>query len=288
LHKRGFRLRDKVEAQIERVRIHQKRSFLGELLELAYLSGFAVGDLGISRHGRAVRAKLSTTHPAMAVLFRTLFSASGPIYEYPRLNKIVGHQWAFDCDLDSSFEFLLGAKRNPMGMVQDEKMFLSFLAGFFDAEGSLYFHKKGKTGAFELSITNTNLELLQEIAARLTQVGFHSVLRKVRVDRDAAIESGMTNPSEFMWRITIWRHKDVNRILRTLALRHPEKIVKAKIALRFALEVDFATRVSILTEWASLIRNIRIQCQNYIASARISWEAKRRPKYHDETETNST
>jgi hypothetical protein len=288
LHKRGLRLRDKVEAQIEAVRIHPKQPFSGDLLELAYLSGFAVGDLSIARHGRAVRAKLSTTHPAMAALFRNLFSASGPIYEYPRLNEIVGHQWAFDCDLDSSFEFLLAAKRNPMEVVQDERMFLSFLAGFFDAEGSIYFHKKGKSGAFELSITNTNLELLREIAARLTQLGFHSVLREVRVDRETAIESGMTNPSEFMWRIPIWRHEDVNRLLRTLALRHPERMVNAKIALRFALEADSAMRVSILAEWDALIRSIRIECQNYIASARITWEAKHRPKHHNETETNST
>jgi len=281
LRKRGLQLRDRVEAQIQAVTIHPKQHFSGELLESAYLSGFAVGDLGIGRHGRAVRAKLSTTHPAMGALFRTLFSASGPIYGYPRLNEIVGHQWAFDCDLDSSFEFLLAAKRNPMEMVRDNAMFLSFLAGFFDAEGSIYFHRKGKRGAFELSVTNTSLELLQEIATRLTQLGFHSVLRKVRVNRERAIESGMTNPSEFMWRITIWRNKDVSGLLQTLALRHPEKIVKMKIALRFALEVNSAMRVSILADWQTLIRNIHIECQNYIASARIAWEAKHRQKHHN-------
>ena len=275
LRRRGLQLRDKVEAQIKAVTIHSKQPFMGDSLEMAYLLGFSLGDLGIAEHGRAVRVKLSTTHPAMENLFRILFSAKGPIYCYPRLNAIVGHQWALDSDLDTSFKFLHGAKTRPFELPLDEKIFLSFLAGFFDAEGSIYYHRKGKGGAFELSITNTNFELLQRISARLNQMGFHHALTRVRVDREKAIASGMTHPSEFMWRIVVWRFEDVNRLLRTLHLRHPEKMAKSEIALRLGFRIAPEIRNRIVREWESLIEAIEIDCQNYIDSARVTWEARK-------------
>jgi len=193
----------------------------------------------------------------MEKLFRILFSKSGPIYKYPRLNEFVGHQWSLDCDLDSSFEFLRVAKKPPSELPPDVRSFFAFLAGFFDAEGSIYYHKKGNGGgAFELSITNTDHELLQTIASRLDQLRLHSVLRRAEANRESAIESGIANPSEFMWRIVVWRHDDVNRLLRMLDFRHPEKSAKAKIATRLRFRASSAARRRIVTEWVSLIEGI--------------------------------
>jgi len=144
LHKRGLQLRDKVEAQIEAVTIHEKRRFDGNTLEMAYLCGLSSGDFGVVRHGRAIRAKLGTTHPAMAALFRSLLELYGPMYEYPKPNQLRGYQWSLDCDLDNTFSFLYVAKKSPLKLIEDDGMFLAFLAGFFDADGSIYYHVKAK------------------------------------------------------------------------------------------------------------------------------------------------
>lgn len=105
LRKRGIQLRDKVEAQIKAVTIHLRTPFSGEYLEAAYLAGLAFGDLGVTRHGRAVRARLSTTHPSMSRLFRDLFASHGPIYEYPRLDQLVGYDGLLTATLISASTF---------------------------------------------------------------------------------------------------------------------------------------------------------------------------------------
>jgi hypothetical protein len=150
LHRRGLQLRDKVDAQIEAVSKFEKIPFSGDRHEMAYLIGLSIGDFASTRHGRAVRVRLGTTHPAMSRLFRNLFEKHGPIYEYPHKSDLTAFEWSLDCDLDSSFNFLLDLKEAASLMIAQEDLFLDFLAGFFDAEGSIYYHSKGKGGAFEL------------------------------------------------------------------------------------------------------------------------------------------
>lgn len=69
LRKRGFSLRDKVEAQIKAVTIHRKLPFDGSEVEKAYIYGLALGDFLCVMHGRSIRVRLGTTHPAMIELF---------------------------------------------------------------------------------------------------------------------------------------------------------------------------------------------------------------------------
>ncbi len=111
LRKRGVRLRDKIEAQIQAVTKHEKKPFTGTLDERYYLMGFTLGDLNIVRHGRAIRARTSTTHPGIATLFDELFGKYGFVHRYPRENKLTGYEWSLEVDLDKSFDFLLLAKQ---------------------------------------------------------------------------------------------------------------------------------------------------------------------------------
>jgi hypothetical protein len=285
LHKRGVQLRDKVEAQIKAVTIHPKKSFSGDPIERAYLAGFAFGDLGVVRHGRAIRVKLGTTHPAMSTLFRNVFEPYGPIYEYPRKAPLTGHEWLLDCDLDSSFDFLLMAKTNPMKFVTDERTFWAFLAGFFDAEGSVYYHRKERRGAFELAVVNLNLDLLRELGGRLRSFGFSFCLQETRVDTEKAAARGIMNSSEFIWRIAVWRYRDVQGLLKRLPLKHPEKVAKAGIASRLAFRAMSEHRRPILDEWESLIRRIDAECKNYIEKASV--ELEKRDKTITETRMDS-
>ena len=74
LRAKGMVTRDRMEAQIRAVTRYERKPFGGDKLEKAYLLGVRYGDLDVARHGRAIRARVSTTHPAMADLFGSLFS----------------------------------------------------------------------------------------------------------------------------------------------------------------------------------------------------------------------
>src|SRR3989441_10327672 len=90
LRKRGITLREKVEAQIKAVTKYARFPFSGEIVEKAYLLGFAWGDLHVSRHGRAIRIKTSTTHPALIELINSCFGRYGQVTQFPREAKLTG------------------------------------------------------------------------------------------------------------------------------------------------------------------------------------------------------
>jgi hypothetical protein len=152
LKKRGLVLRGKIEAQIHAVTKYERKPFSNDKVEKAYLMGMRYGDLHVVRHGRAIRVRVSTTHPAMAELFESVFSPYGYVHRYPREAKLVGYEWTLECDLDSSFEFLLQKASVLEPQLMPEQEFVAFLAGLFDAEGSIYLHKKLKWHNPEASI----------------------------------------------------------------------------------------------------------------------------------------
>ena len=80
---RGLVLRDKIDAQIQAVTKYDRKSFSGDRIERAYLMGLRYCDLDAAKHARAVRVRVSTTHPAMADLFESLFSPIVHILRYP-------------------------------------------------------------------------------------------------------------------------------------------------------------------------------------------------------------
>ena len=278
LHKRGLQLRDKVEAQIEAVTKFEKRPFSGDRHEMAYITGIAIGDYATTRHGRAIRARLSTTHPAMARLFRGLFEKHGPIYEYPHKAKLTEFEWCLDCDLDESFTFLLDLKKTAREVLAKDDLFLDFLAGFFDAEGSIYYHSKHRWGgAFELGITNTNEELLRKIATMLEALGISTKLARIPIDPQRALERGIKNAGEFIWRLNVWRADSVKRLLQWLPLRHPEKVAKAAIALRLEPWPTMNRRLQVLAQWEELLDSIDLETKQYVARAREAWQTKNPP-----------
>lgn len=81
---------DRMEAQIRAVTKHEWKPFSEDKLEEAYLLRLRYGDLDVVRHGRAIRARASTTHPAMADRFESLFSAYCRVLRYPRTASLHG------------------------------------------------------------------------------------------------------------------------------------------------------------------------------------------------------
>jgi hypothetical protein len=138
LHKRGVPLRDKVEAQIKAVTKYEKTDFLGVGEDKAYLLGFCRGDLNVKSHGRAIRVRTSSTHPAMIELVTSLFAPHGPVRVSPRFSKLVGFEWTVEGELNTTFAFLLNERYWTPDYNLSRSLTVNYLAGLFDAEGSVW------------------------------------------------------------------------------------------------------------------------------------------------------
>lgn len=264
LRKRGVPLRNRVAAQIEAVTKYERRPFSGDPLERAYLIGFRLGDLGVVRHGRAIRVRTGTTHPAMAVLFESLFSSYGHIARYPRKSDLAEYEWSLECDLEDSFEFLLAKPTAETVKVLSDSEFLAFLAGFFDAEGSIYLHRKSSGYAAEVSITNKEYDMLELISERLAALGIVSKLYSSQQD---PMRLGYYRPGE-IWRLKVWRFDAVKSILKALEFRHREKVEKSKLALSFSSPLSHAANAELVHDWAALSDRIEEEKIEFISEAR--------------------
>jgi hypothetical protein len=145
-------------------------------------------------------------------------------------------------------------------------LFLSSLAGFFDAEGSIYFHKKGKGGAFEISITNADTEILIRIQRIMAFVGHHSKLETNDQDADRLgyLKEGTIS------KIRVWRLVDVIGLLKMLHLRHAEKVTKAEIALSYQVARNPEVRAIARRQWAETKKAIVAERNRFIEEARLS------------------
>lgn len=270
LRKQGVQIRDKVEAQIAAVSKYERRPFAGDEIDRWYLMGLRYGDLDVVGHGRAIRVRLSTTHPKMAQLFENLFSPYGHVARYPRRSPFTAYEWNLEVDLDQSFEFLLAkVSRDQLAALPNHK-FMAFLAGLFDAEGSILLHNKGKWGGFELVITNTDIDLLDGISSRLEAMGVFAPRRDVLQNVNRGIRGG----SHRISRLEIVRSEDVQSLVTALSIRHGEKVAKARIALLWPPNNRNLTFVEISEKWRQLIREIKSERDLFVHDAKVKFEAK--------------
>ena len=269
---RDIKLRDRVEAQIQAVSRHERKAFLGDNTEKAYLMGLRYGDLDATRHGRAIRVRVSTTHPAMADLFQTLFSAYGFVRSYPREANFTGFEWTLEADLDQSFEFLLrkASLHELQGFSSLEFKF--FLAGLFDAEGTLSLHRKRFGKSFEFCINSVDAILLDFIRNRLHEAGYHPI-----------IDSRNQDPERFgyhkegrMLRLSLFRRSEVCRILKEVQLRHPERLMKALLITLEFCSNQAPVREETVQRWVDLRRSIKQDRDEFVEEARLNLSATRR------------
>ncbi len=246
LRDRGLKLRDKVEAQIKAVTKHQKTPFSGDPFERAYLLGFVRGDLHVKRHGRAMRVHTGSTHPAMIDLITYLFVRYGPVRIYPRLSKLVGYEWTIEADLDHTFEFLLREKLSYPSEILSKESLIYYLAGVFDAEGSIFLRGDRQFGP-EISFANKDSSLLEWVASFLTERGLYAWTSKPD-------SSGVSH-------VAVWRRGDVIKLLSLVTVRHPEK--KAK----FRLLLNRKSQAEIKSEWYKLLEEIERDCREFLRLA---------------------
>lgn len=198
-------------------------SFNGSLRERAYLVGLRAGDLHAQKHGRRIRVSVGTTHPAMMDLFRALFANYGEVRKYPKFSQVSGFHWCIYCDLDSSFDFLLlKTKTIPESILEDDDLFLSFLSGYFDAEGCISFDLRPAFHSVSWIVQSSDYGILRDVTKRLNGMGLDVRFR-------LALEAGEGGCNSDFWRVRLGNRAHVWELLRRLGLRHPEKIAKTEL-----------------------------------------------------------
>lgn len=221
LNEYGLKTRSLAESNIK----YPRKDFSGDLIEKSYLIGFAMGDLGVRKifpKSETVYVASGSTIPEQIDLIKELFEGYGKIW-IQRTNGKINIQ----TNLNRSFDFLLD-KKFPQWVEGDIDLFLAFLAGFIDAEGTIGISNK----MAYLSIGNYDSETLSCIHNNLKKLGInshppHSDSRKGKKNNQGYVYR------ENYWTFRIDKKSDLLHLLLELKphIRHPLKIKALNMAI---------------------------------------------------------
>lgn len=103
---------------------YKKKDFGESLTEKAYMIGFRLGDLNVSKGKSVISVRCSTTKRAQASLIKNLFSPYGGV----AITKAKRGTIEINVFLNNSFSFLIPKKDKIPGWVtRNDKYFLAFL-----------------------------------------------------------------------------------------------------------------------------------------------------------------
>lgn len=205
---------------------YQKSHFSRNIHEKAYMTGLRTGDLNVDIYGYQVRVATTTTHPAMWRLINNVFGGYGHVGKSAALSN-GQFEWCVYCYLDRSFDFLLPKPQKiPSNIFEDEDCFLSFLAGYIDAEGSLRIYGDDDTAAVSLRINSEDEQILRQISHRLKSMGYHC--------RFALAAKGGRNTRyrRDLWTIGLFRKHEILDLLGRIPILHDEKVRASKLVMK--------------------------------------------------------
>ena len=168
----GFKIRTLAEAN----RKYPKKDFDGCLLEKSYLIGFRIGDLRVRKqykNGETIQVDCASTKIAQINLIKDLFDKYGRVGMSKPSKKGKIHVHA---NLNLSFGFLLN-KKFYKWIQNNKQYFAAFLAGFTDAEGSIFISKNQA----KYALGNYDMPLLHLICKGLNKFGIEC--REPTVDK---------------------------------------------------------------------------------------------------------
>ena len=217
----------------DRRRKYERKPFDGTDEDRAYLLGLKHGDLTASRpfYG-AVRVSTSTTHPSMARLFRSLFEPFGHVYQDPRYkNDTKTYEWNLYAILDNSFDFMLSSFPAVANwLLSMTSITRAYLAGLFDAEGSVgIYPDKGHT-SLNVIYYNTNLELMYFVHNAIARLGFRPLLPYLDKAKGFRSPGYRIEMKKDYYRVLLARFEECQAFLKSLPIRHDEKVTKRTLA----------------------------------------------------------
>jgi len=264
----GIRCRPFEEARLkgirEKRRKYERKPFDGTDEDRAYLLGLRHGDLSVSRPWRGVvRVLTSSTHPAMANLFRSLFEPYGHVYQHPRYKKDTkSYEWNLSAIPDNSFEFLLSELPEVKDWISSSpKLTLTYLAGLLDAEGSVVTtrNKKGSILLFT-AWNNSDLVLLTWARERLRFLSYPTSLCLNKQKGVRSKKYGIIHRQDY-WQLSIFGIAKVQEFLRSVKPRHDEKLRRMRIALSVAKGQRYS---EVSEELASLRAEIKSEVRTFV------------------------
>ncbi len=217
---------------------YPKYNFSGNPVEKAYLIGFRLGDLNVMKIHSLVQVRCSTTIEAQADLIKNLFKKYGNVH----IDKAKRGTYEIVVLLNASFDFLFPKVDQIENWIIDKKeYFLSFIAGYADAEGSYYLRKpnpkSGKVGWGVFEIQSYDKKIILGINKYLKTFDIESNFSLSR--RGGYIDKRGVKTNKDCWRITINRKQSLWNFIKLLEPyhRHGNKIqdlqkVKNNLLLR--------------------------------------------------------
>jgi len=227
LMKYGISRRTKSETSTK----YPKKAFSGNLAEKAYLIGLRTGDFWAKQHRNLVLLQTTSPKREQAKLAQRAFGKYTTVRLYKKRNQSTFNIYAL---LDPSFNFLLEKpKRLPKWILNSNKAFFAFLAGYADCEASWNLTKRKKTGYCDVtfSLASSDLVILKQSHAKLKMLGF---VAHLNLSREKGEQTNVGRYSNDLYRLVIYRQKDVKKLAEKLLpfSKHQDKINKMKSILK--------------------------------------------------------
>jgi len=194
---------------------YPKFDFSHNLEEKAYLIGFRTGDLSanLSPNKKLITVGTTSTKSEQIKLFKNLFRKYGHIWISKKRkdgNKV------FIVRLNYTFNFLLPKRDNiPKWIRENYDYFLSFFAGYTDAEGCIHIDKNN-VSRFQLASYDKNI--LKQIYKQLIKIGIECKSPKILVKKGHIKSDGLVYRNNH-WRFTINKKSSLLSILQLLKLK---------------------------------------------------------------------
>ena len=227
---------------------YPKKNFNGDLTEKAYMIGFRLGDLNVYKVHELIQVRCSTTKIAQVNLIKNLFKQYGNVHIW----KAKRGTFEIVILLNKTFNFLLPKKDNiDDWILVDNKLFLSFLAGYSDAEGCILMRKsthgnKRPFVGFELATYDKNI--LNQIGKSLEELGL--IFPKPFITSKAGIDKRGIKRNKDCWRISIYRKDALWKLLNWLEplMKHQTKLnslLRAKKNIIYRNKIAYSRRIDL-------------------------------------------
>ncbi|MFH1423810.1 MAG: LAGLIDADG family homing endonuclease [Candidatus Nealsonbacteria bacterium] len=214
----GLKARERSETSTR----YPKFDFSNNLEEKAYLIGFRVGDLNVklSPNKNLIIAGTTSTKREQIKLFEDLFKKYGHVWISKKRND--GNRF-FIVRLNHTFEFLLPKQDNiPKWIKENDNYFLSFLAGYTDAEGCIFINKNN-VSRFQLASYDKNI--LRQIYKKLDKINIKCHPPRILVKKRHIKSDGLVYRNDY-WCFTISKKSSLLSLLRFLKprLKHLKRL----------------------------------------------------------------
>ncbi len=221
----GFKVRNRSESHV----IYEKSDFSGNLSEKAYLIGFSIGDLRVRKfykNSETVHVDCGSTRNEQIDLIERLFRRYGRVWISKPNKKGVTQ---IECFLNKTFDFLLELDKSsvPDWAGKNKLFFSNFLAGFVDAEGSIFI---SRNKAF-FALGNYDIKLLKEIKYLLEKFGIKSPKIFCSVRKGFVASHGYRYNQDY-WTLSISRKRELVNLFALVGpyLKHERRIACMELA----------------------------------------------------------